>query len=265
LTQLLRQPLALTPEHRAFFFGPRTAPTQHVALAGFAFGLFDQAHFESVLHRFPVGLFQQRLLVGAQPALRRADQISRFARAQESDVRLGDHAPVHHPDAFGLAVFFLPLAHGGLDGAHIGAVAGKHLEAERQALRRADQADADLFVAAALVARVAALGLGIAPGLTFKIRARHIVEQKLETHAEPLAVTRHEVSAQRVLMRAEVIERAVEPVVVDRGGVHAEQVVQRGGFMPMLGHAEFGALRAKPRDREQRRRVCPAHLLAAGG
>ena len=157
------------------------------------------------------------------------------------------------------------MARSGLDGAHIGAVAGKHLEAERQALRRADQADADLLIATALVARVAALGLGIAPGLTFKIRARHIVEQKLEAHAEPLAVTRHQVSAQRVLVRAELIERAVEPVVVDRGGGHAEQVLQRGGLIPVLGHAEFGALRAKPRDREQRRRVRPAHLLATGG
>ena len=44
---------------------------------------------------------------------------------------------VHHPDAFGLAVFFLHSTHAGLDGAHIGAVPDKHLEAERQALRRA--------------------------------------------------------------------------------------------------------------------------------
>ena len=199
----------------------------------------------------------------AQPALRRADQIPRFARTQESDVRLGDHAPVHHPDAFGLAVFFFHLTHDGLDGAHIGPVAGKHLEAERQALRRADQADANLLVAAALVTRVAALGLGIAPGLTFKIRARHIVEQRLEAHAEPLAVTRHQVSAQRVLVRAEMIERAVEPVVVDRGGGHSEQVLLRGGLIPVLGHAEFGALRTKPRDREQGGGMRPADVLAA--
>ena len=175
-----------------------------------------------------------------------------------------NHASILINSSVNRSLWRRSMARSGLDGAHIGAVAGKHLEAERQALRRADQADVKLLVAAALVARLAALGLGIAPGLTFKIRARHIVEQKLEAHAGPLAVTRHQVSAQRVLVRAELIERAVEPVVVDRGGVHAEQIIQGGGLIPMLGHVEFGALRAKQRDGEQHRRMRPAYQLATG-
>ena len=71
------------------------------------------------------------------------------------------------------------ISSGGRD---IGAVARKRLEGQRQALRRADQADADLLVTAALVARVAALGLRVALRLAFKVGARHVVEQKLETH-----------------------------------------------------------------------------------
>ncbi len=180
-------------------------------------------------------------------------------------VRLRDHAPIHHPDPLGLAVFFLHLAHDGLDGAHIGAIAGKHLETQRQSLGRANQADADLFVATALIARVAALGLGIALRLALEVGARHIVEQKLEAHAKPLSVTRHQMAAQRVLVRAELVQRAVEPVVVDQARVDAEQIVERGRVIPMLGHAEFGALRAKPRDGEQRGGVRPADALAPDG
>jgi hypothetical protein len=95
------------------------------------------------------------------------------------------------------------------------AVARKRLEGQRQALRRADQADADLFAVAAAVARVAALGLRIALRLAFEVGARHVVEQKLETHAEPIAVTCHQVRTQRVLVDAELVEGAVEPRVVD--------------------------------------------------
>jgi hypothetical protein len=52
---------------------------------------------------------------------------------------------------------------------HVGPVAGEHLEGQRQALGRADQTDAHLFAVAALIARVAALGLRIALGLAFEV------------------------------------------------------------------------------------------------
>jgi hypothetical protein len=92
-----------------------------------------------------------------------------------------------------------------------------------------------------------------------------IVEQKLETHAEPIAVTCHQVRTQRVLVDAELVEGAVEPRVVDQARVHAEQIVEGRGVIPMLGHAQFRALRAEPRDGEQRRHVRPRDRLAAGG
>jgi len=109
------------------------------------------------------------------------------------------------------------------------------------------------------------LGLWVALRLALEVSARHVVEQKLETHAEPLAVTRHQVRTQRVLVFAELIEGAVEPRVVDRRGVDAEQIVERGGLIPMLGHAQFRTLRAKAGDGEQGCDVRPGHRLAAGG
>jgi hypothetical protein len=184
---------------------------------------------------------------------------------QKRDVRLADHAAVHDPDALGDAVFGFHGRDDLLDGRNIGAVARKRLEGQRQTLRRADQPDADLFVAAALIPRVAALGLRIARGFALEVGARHIVEQKLEAHAEPLPVTRHQVRAQRVLVGAELVEGAVEPRVVDQARVHAEQIVERRGVIPVLGHAQFRALRAEPRDGEQRRHVRPRDRLAPGG
>jgi hypothetical protein len=81
LAQLLRQSLALALEHRALLLGPCAAAAQHVTLTSLPAGLLDQSHLEPVLHGFPLGLLQQSPLVGAQPALRRADQVTRLAFA----------------------------------------------------------------------------------------------------------------------------------------------------------------------------------------
>ncbi len=54
-----------------------------------------------------------------------------------------------------------------------------------------------------------------------------------------MAVTLYQMRAQRVLVLTEVIKRAVKPVVVDRDGVHTEQFIQRGGVIPVFGHAQL--------------------------
>lgn len=105
------QPFALPPEHRAFLFGPRPAATKHVTLAWFAVGMDNQPHFQPGLHFLPVGLFQQRRFVRPQPTLRGADQVTGFALPQKTQVGRADHAPIHHPDAFGRAIFFLHGTH----------------------------------------------------------------------------------------------------------------------------------------------------------
>lgn len=152
-----------------------------------------------------------------------------------------------------------------LDGRDVGPVARKHLEGQRQALRRADQADANLFAIAALVAGITPLGLGIAFGLTFKISAGDIVEQKLEPHAEPLAVTLHQMSAQGVLVLAELVQRTIKPGIVNQTRVYSEQIVEGGRVVPMFRHAQLRGLRAKPRHRKQRGHLRPRHRFATGG
>ena len=70
--------------------------------------------------------------------------------------------------------------------------------------------------------------------------------------------------AQRVLLLAELVERAVKPGVVDQASVHADQIVERGGVVPMFGDPEFRALRAEPGDGEERGHLRPGDRLAAG-
>ena len=226
------QALALTLEHGAFFFRARGAAAEDVSFARRSALVRDKAHFQPRLRLLPVGLFQQLRFVLAQPALRRADEVARLAFTQKRDVRLADHAAGHDPDAFGHAVGCFQGRDDRLDRRHIGAVARKRLEGQRQALGRADHADADLFAIAAAVARMASLGLRIELRLAFQVGSPHIVEQKLETHVESLAVTCHRVCAQRILAGAELVEGAGEPRVVDQACVDAERIVEvvRGAY-----------------------------------
>ena len=69
--------------------------------------------------------------------------------------------------------------------------------------------------------------------------------------------------AQCVLVLADLIKCAVEPVVVDRLGVDPEQLVECGRVIPMLGHAEFGRLSAKSSDGEQGGHLTPRDALAS--
>jgi hypothetical protein len=165
--------------------------------------------------------------------------------------------------AFGEAVFLLHHRDHGLDGGHVGGIAGEDFVADGQPLGRDDQADVDLLAIGPLVARVAALRLFVSLGFALKISARHIVKQELELDAEPAPVTLVEMRAEPVLLRAQHVETAIEPRVIDAGKGDAEQVFERAVGIPALGHFQFAALPAKPRQGEDARRQFPRHLLGA--
>src|SRR5262249_43483241 len=96
-----------------------------------------------------------------QPAARRADDVARAAPPQPGQRVLADHAAVEYPDA---AVAAVAGFHAGDDLGHGGAVvavAGEDLVAQGVAVPGHDQADQHLFTIAAVVARVAALGLRV--------------------------------------------------------------------------------------------------------
>jgi hypothetical protein len=66
-----------------------------------------------------------------------------------------------------------------------------------------------------MVAAMAAPGGRIGGGLPLKIRARHVVKQKLVVEPEQLAQAPLEMPLQRPLVRQQPIERAVQTIVVD--------------------------------------------------
>ena len=95
-------------------------------------------------------------------------------------------------------------------------VAGEHLVAERKAVEGHDQGDAHLLAVGAMIAGIAALRLRVRFGLALEIGAGHIVEQHFVLHREQLSAALGQMRLQRRLVRQQVIERAIEPVLVDR-------------------------------------------------
>ena len=144
------------------------------------------------------------------------------------------------------------------------AIAGEDLEAEREAVARDDQADADLLAIAAMIARVASLGERIALGHSLEIRTRNIVEQKIvveiEERTEPLLQMCFELG----LVGQQMVERPVAAVVVDLLLGHAEQVVERGAAKPILGDVQLARRRTEPSDHEDRGHGRPGNVFATG-
>ena len=221
----------LPREQGGFLVRARRAAAKHELLEAAPVGVREQLGFASALDFTPAFLFQKRRLELPKLALGRADQIARAACAQELDVLRADHAAVHDPDAPRHSVFFLHRAHDLLDGGHVAAIAGEDLVGKRQALRRADHAEADLFAVGARIARVTARGLFVSLGLAFEKGARHIVKQELELHAEPRAIALHEMRAEPFLVRREHVEAALEPVIVDLFPRDPEQIGERAALI----------------------------------
>jgi hypothetical protein len=183
---------------------------------------------------------------------------------QPINVLLADQAAVQHPDAFGLAVFvFHPLDHV-LDGGHVGGVAREDFVADGQSLGRDDQAKVDLFAIGTLIAGITARGLRVAQGLAFEIGAGHVVKQELKFDSEPALVTRVQMLAERVLVRVQHVESAIEPALIDLRKCHAQQIFQRAVGIPTLGHFQFALQAAETGDRQNASDEFPRHLLATG-
>jgi len=134
-------------------------------------------------------------------------------------------------------------------------------EGTREAGGWASRANVDLLAIRALIAAVTPRGLLIAQRLAFKISARHLVEQELELDAEPALVTLVEMRTERVLVRVEHVEAAIEPRVIDARKWDAEQVFEGAVGIPALGHFELALLAAKTRQREHAGGQFPRHLL----
>ena len=126
------------------------------------------------------------------------------------------------------------------------AIAGEHLVPERQAFARDDQRQIDLLAVRAVIARIPALCLRITRGLPLEIGRRHIIEQQIVLHCKQLPQPVLEMLLQRRLMGQELVEGAVEPIVVDFGRRHAQEIGQRTSLVEVLGQAQLAAQRTEP-------------------
>lgn len=92
--------------------------------------------FDPVAHLPPVPPIGKRAGERLQLALARADHIEPLAGPQPGDVLGARHATVHHPHAARLTIAALHRGDDLLHSRHVGAIAGEHLVAERDAVPR---------------------------------------------------------------------------------------------------------------------------------
>jgi hypothetical protein len=114
------------------------------------------------------------------------------------------------------------------------AISVEHFVPERDAFARDDERDAHLFAVRPVVSAVPALRHRIAERLPLEVRAGHVVEEQVVRDRKQLAESLLEVHLKRTLVWQEMIECAVQAVIVDAIGTHAEQVVERRLPIPIL-------------------------------
>lgn len=112
--------LALLFEHGGFLVASVTGTAQYVLLCALAIGMGGKFDFDAGLNFGPVGGFKQFGFESAELLLGGACDVTGFAFPQELEVVFADHATIHDPDAFGLAVFGFHHFHHVFDGAHLG-------------------------------------------------------------------------------------------------------------------------------------------------
>ena len=152
-----------------------------------------------------------------------------------------------------------------LDRRHIRAVAGEQLVAHRHPLPAHDQGDADLLAVGPMIAAVAPLGEGIADGLAFKVGAGHIVEEQVVVEGEQLPEAGDEVLLEGGLVGEELVQGAVEPVVIDARRGQRQQILEGGAPIPVLGDMQLARGLAQPGQDQHRRHGGPRHRLAPFG
>ena len=140
-------------------------------------------------------------------------------------------------------------------------ISGEHFVAQRQAAARHHQADADLFAVGAMIARVTAFGQGIRVGLALEVRAGHVVQQQVVLDGEQLAEPLLEKRFQRRLVRQQLVQPAVQAIVVHLVRRHAQQIGQRALAVKVFGDMQLARRLAEPRDDQDQRRQRPGNMF----
>jgi hypothetical protein len=260
--QGLGQTPALTAPHSPLFVPAWFAAGQQVIDVA-ALEQFD-LDLEIVRQALPtrIGQLALKFLKGMAA---RGEQITAAFFAEESEGVLVDHAAIHDPDALAFAETGFDGGDDVANGLEIAGVAGEGLMGQRKAVTRDDQSDNDLLTIAAVIAGIAALGEIVVFGKTFKISAGEIVEQQFVVELEQSAELCFEIVLDGDLGSPQAVEGAIKSVLGDEGVGDAEQFLQGGGSIPMLGQGEFAARLAEAIDDLDGDDVGGTHVFLALG
>ena len=145
-------------------------------------------------------------------------------------------------------------------------VARQHFIGEREAIRRDDQCDDHLYAIAAFVTAVAeaAFVVVVVRGRRFKIGAGQVVEQHLEFGAEQIHPALTQMGKQRLFVRQELVEAAVESILLRQHEIRAQQVCHRALFKPLPVQTPLAAGIDQPVAHQRLQDIAPVRSFARG-
>ncbi len=114
-----------------------------------------------------------------------------------------------------------------------------------------------------MIARVAALRLRIALSLPFKVGRGDVVQQHVVVQGKQLAHPPRQVRFERRFVRQQLVERAIQPVLVHQRLVQLQQIAQRRAPIPVLGNVQFARRLAQARRDQHRGHLLPRHRFFA--
>ena len=208
--------------HRLFFLAAIAAAAQNECFFA-ALGTRAQLDFQSLADRVPV-LRHQLLLEPLELALRSSHDVLPLPGFEEVEIFFRDHPAIQRPNPLRLAIAGFHRLDDLFQRGRVVPISREHFVAQRQAATRHHQADADLFAVGAMVARVTTLCQGIRGRLPLEVRAGHVVQQQVVLDGEQLAEPLLEKRLQRFLVRQQLVQAAVQAVVVHLVDRHAQQV-----------------------------------------
>ena len=112
-----------------------------------------------------------------------------------------------------------------------------------------------------MIAGIATLRLRIGLRLALKERTRHVVEQHLVLDCKQFSTALRQMRFEGGLVSEQMIESAVETILVDLLITELQQIAQRCATVPVLGNVQLARRRAEPRRNQNRRHLGPCNAL----
>ena len=145
-------------------------------------------------------------------------------------------------------------------------VAGEHLVAQREAVEGHDQRDAHLLAVGSMIA--ASSRAAPADWPPPRLRSRCSSRRTAAPRSRPRTARRtrrDRCASSSPCARSNMIERAVEPILVDLLVPELQQIAKRRAPVPVLGDVQLARRLAQPRRHQHRRHLRPGTRLLAYG